>query len=235
MNQPSHVIRRYLAQVRRALRCPSKDRQALLTRLQADLTEYAAQQPSLSLADLTEQFGSPAQLAADYLETLDPLQIKRYRASLTHRVQAAAVCLCILLSLMIGYSIWSFHHPVQVIPGDSEVTPDMAEDVKASHCMFDFLVRSYCRRFGEPGADGSYQMKENDEIGLYRYLYAVGVTPGLLQGTDEQTRFVRGTSGLRYDPNCDNPYIEGYIQWFTNPHATRSLILYSAPPSSLEN
>lgn len=232
MNQTSRVIRGYLRQVRRALRCPKKDRQPLLDRLRTDITEYAAQQPALTLADLCEQFGSPAQLAADYLETLEPTQLKRYRASARRRASLVFAALCLLLLFAAAFSVWSFRHPVQTIPGDSEVTPDMAEDVKASHCMFDFLVRSYCRRFGEQGPDGSYHMKEGDEIGLYRYLYAVGVTPGLVRGTEEQTQFVRGTSGLRYDPDCQNPYIEGYIQWFTNPNATRSLILYDARPAS---
>lgn len=231
MNQTSRVIRSYLRQVRRALRCPKKGWQPLLNRLQADLTEYAAQQPALTFADLCEQFGSPAQLAADYLETLEPALLKRYRSSARCRTWLSLAALCMLLLFAAGFSVWGLRHPVQTIPGDSEVTPDMAEDVKASHCMFDFLVRSYCRRFGEQSPDGSYRMKEGDEIGLYRYLYAVGVTPGLIRGTEEQTQFVRGTSGLRYDPDCRNPYIEGYIQWFTNPNAPRSLILYDAPSS----
>lgn len=236
MNQTSRVMRRYLAQVRRALRCPRKERQALLSRLRADLAEYAAQQPALSFDDLTEQFGSPAQLAADYLETLDPAELKRFQSAAVRRIWAAAAGFCLLLAAAIGgYSVWSLRHPVQVIPGDDQVPPEMAAEVKASHCMFDFLVLNYAKHFCKQAADGSYPLKQSDEQGLYTYLYIVGVTPDLLRGTEEPKKYIRGTKGLGYDTTCTNPYIEGYIQWFNDPDADHPLVWASMPSDSSES
>lgn len=227
MNDNWPVVRHYLVQVRKALHCSNKDKRYFLTRLYKDVEDYASEKCKITEEDLFVQFGPPVQLASEYLETVDSERLEQYRMKSSHRMISSLVLLLMLLICTTGGFYWYSKQP---LPGDEEITPEMAEDVNASHCMFDFLVRSYCRRFGnasETETDNLDHVQEGDEKNLYQYLYQIGVTPDLIKGTTLQTKFVRGTHGLGYKADCTNQYIEGYISWFNDPNEARMLILYT--------
>ena len=75
----------YCRAVRRALRCPARERKALLDRLAADMAGQFGPQASPTRRELVEAFGPPETLAAEYMESMDAAVLARYEQSRLRR------------------------------------------------------------------------------------------------------------------------------------------------------
>ena len=77
MRMPDRAARRYLRQVRRGLPCSRKRKRAFLETVARDIEEYLRETPEADYQALVRRFGSPIQIAEDYLEETDTLELIR--------------------------------------------------------------------------------------------------------------------------------------------------------------
>lgn len=127
--------RRYLHQVRRALRGTGKQKKQVLEQVQASVSEYMEETPDCSYSDLVQRFGVPQQIAESYITEMDPKELLfdlRIRQR-TFSAVCAGIILC--LTMWLGYLFVSYHMMVtelngKVIPG--EITVDEIVDIERS-------------------------------------------------------------------------------------------------------
>lgn len=125
--------RRYLHQVRRALRGTGKQKKQVLAQVQASVSEYQEENPDCSYSDLVQRFGVPQQIAESYITEMDPKELLhdlRIRQR-TFSIVCAGIILC--LTMWLGYLAVSYHMMVielngKVVPG--EITVDEIVDIE---------------------------------------------------------------------------------------------------------
>lgn len=64
------VAERYLRAVRKALHCPGRQGKQLLRQLSEDIEEYCEEHPDATEEELCRRFGTPEDVAADFVEDL---------------------------------------------------------------------------------------------------------------------------------------------------------------------
>lgn len=92
----------YCRAVRRALRCPARERKALLDRLAADMAGQFGPQASPTRRELVEAFGPPETLAAEYMESMDAAVLARYEQSRLRRGRILLAGMAAALLLTVG-------------------------------------------------------------------------------------------------------------------------------------
>lgn len=96
--------KRYIRQIRRQLRCcPRKQRAEFLARVTKDVQQYEAQQNTVTTQALTEEYGDPARLAEDYLQTMGPGVCNGYAIHFTERLWTLIFSLLVVIGLLTGY------------------------------------------------------------------------------------------------------------------------------------
>lgn len=108
--------KRYLAEVKRALVCPRRDRKSLLGRAEELLADFAAENPDADDAAIRRSFGPPEEFARELMSTLTPGAVdatRRKRRRLRLGLAAAALLLPLLLSLF-----WALKYQSSVEEGD---------------------------------------------------------------------------------------------------------------------
>lgn len=101
--------RRYLHQVRRALRGTGKQKKQVLAQVQASVSEYQEETPDCSYSDLVQRFGAPQQIAESYITEMDPKELLfdlRIRQR-TFSIACVGIILC--LTMWLGYLVVSYH------------------------------------------------------------------------------------------------------------------------------
>lgn len=94
MNKPA---RAYLRAVRRALRCPGRQGKRLLRQLSEDIEEYCEEHPDATEEELCCRFGTPEDVAADFVEDLGgsiAVNIQRRR----NRIVTAVIVVLVLVA-----------------------------------------------------------------------------------------------------------------------------------------
>lgn len=94
MNKPA---RAYLRAVRRALRCPGRQGKQLLHQLSEDIEEYCEEHPDATEETLCRRFGTPEDVAADFVEDLGgsiAVNIQRRR----NRIVTAVIVVLVLVA-----------------------------------------------------------------------------------------------------------------------------------------
>lgn len=94
MNKPA---RAYLRAVRRALRCPGRQGKQLLRQLSEDIEEYCEEHPDATEEALCRRFGTPEDVAADFVEDLGgsiAVNIQRRR----NRIVTAVIVVLVLVA-----------------------------------------------------------------------------------------------------------------------------------------
>ena len=103
MNKPA---RAYLRAVRRALRCPGRQGKRLLRQLSEDIEEYCEEHPDATEEELCRRFGTPEDVAADFVEDLGgsiAVNIQRRRNRI---VTAVIVVLVLVAGAVAARQIW---------------------------------------------------------------------------------------------------------------------------------
>ena len=103
MNKPA---RAYLRAVRRALRCPGRQGKQLLRQLSEDIEEYCEEHPDATEEELCRRFGTPEDVAADFVEDLGgsiAVNIQRRRNRI---VTAVIVVLVLVAGAVAARQIW---------------------------------------------------------------------------------------------------------------------------------
>ena len=94
MNKPA---RAYLRAVRWALRCPGRQGKQLLRQLSEDIEEYCEEHPVATEEELCRRFGTPEDVAADFVEDLGgsiAVNIQRRR----NRIVTAVIVVLVLVA-----------------------------------------------------------------------------------------------------------------------------------------
>lgn len=70
---------RYVEQVRRELVCAPACRERFIQNLEPLVEDFSNEKPNASLSDYREAFGAPAELAQQYMSTLEDEEVQKYR------------------------------------------------------------------------------------------------------------------------------------------------------------
>lgn len=91
------VAERYLRAVRKALHCPGQQGKRLLRQLSEDIEEYCEEHPDATEEELCRRFGTPEDVAADFVEDLGgsiAVNIQRRR----NRIVTAVIVVLVLVA-----------------------------------------------------------------------------------------------------------------------------------------
>ena len=91
------VAERYLRAVRKALHCPGRQGKRLLCQLSEDIEEYCEEHPDATEEELCRRFGTPEDVAADFVEDLGgsiAVNIQRRR----NRIVTAVIVVLVLVA-----------------------------------------------------------------------------------------------------------------------------------------
>lgn len=96
----------YLRAVRRALRCPGRQGKLLLRQLGEDIDEYCEEHPDATAEELCCRFGTPENVAADFVEAMGgsvAVNIQRRRNRI---VTVVIVLLVLIIGAVTARWIW---------------------------------------------------------------------------------------------------------------------------------
>lgn len=102
------AVKRYLAQLRRALTCAREDRERLFSRGRTMVEEFWAETPNAHYEDLVTAFGQPKDFAAEMLSQLDPGEVERAGRQRKYIRRGAAAAVIIILALLSVF--WYFRY-----------------------------------------------------------------------------------------------------------------------------
>ncbi len=100
------VAERYLRAVRKALHCPGRQGKRLLRQLSEDIEEYCEEHPDATEEALCRRFGTPEDVAADFVEDLGgsiAVNVQRRRNRI---VTAVIVVLVLVAGAVTARQIW---------------------------------------------------------------------------------------------------------------------------------
>lgn len=100
------VAERYLRAVRKALHCPGRQGKQLLRQLSEDIEEYCEEHPDATEEALCRRFGTPEDVAADFVEDLGgsiAVNVQRRRNRI---VTAVIVVLVLVAGAVTARQIW---------------------------------------------------------------------------------------------------------------------------------
>ena len=100
------VAERYLRAVRKALHCPGRQGKRLLRQLSEDIEEYCEEHPDATEEELCRRFGTPEDVAVDFVEDLGgsiAVNIQRRRNRI---VTAVIVVLVLVAGAVTARQIW---------------------------------------------------------------------------------------------------------------------------------
>lgn len=112
------AVKRYLAQLGRALTCSPADRERFLAQGQVLLEGFGEENPNARYEDLTAAFGGPKEFAAEMLSQLAPAELERTRKKRKYIQQAFAAFLVLTLISCSVYWGLKWAKAQEVLRGD---------------------------------------------------------------------------------------------------------------------
>lgn len=103
------ATRRYLQDVKRELHCPAAQKALFLRQMEDSVSQYISDNPAASVADLTKEFGTPADIAKSFLEEADPTVINkslRHGRKIFWAVLAVAVIVAAVVIGIFSFDLW---------------------------------------------------------------------------------------------------------------------------------
>lgn len=102
------AVKRYLAQLRRALTCGKADRERLFAQSRAMVEGFEEENANARYEDLVTAFGQPKDFAAEMLSQLDPGEVERAGRQRKYIRRGAAAAVIIILALLSVF--WYFRY-----------------------------------------------------------------------------------------------------------------------------
>ena len=90
-------IKEYIKSVKKQIVCPTAESRQMLRELQANVSDFAQENPDADMVQIVEQFGEPEEIAKAYLSDAEPNNIKK--AINIRKVIIAAVIAVIVIYL----------------------------------------------------------------------------------------------------------------------------------------
>ncbi len=98
----------YLKQVKKELRCPTKQKNVLLSTLSQAMQDYAQENGTATMEKYMTVFGSPQAQAEELMETIDTTEIKK--AFTWKRVVVVGVIAIVVIWLIAVVTMWIDGH-----------------------------------------------------------------------------------------------------------------------------
>lgn len=96
--------KRYVRQISRQLRCcPRKQRAEFLDRITRDVQQYETQQGAVTSEALAKEYGDPALVAAEYIQSMGAEACSGYAVRFTERLWMLCAGLLAVIVLLTGY------------------------------------------------------------------------------------------------------------------------------------
>lgn len=97
------AVKRYMQAVKQELHCSKAQKTLFLRQMEDSIFTYISENSTASMADLTKEFGTPADIAKSFLEEADPAVIGkslRHGRKIFWAVLAVAVVAAMVISIM---------------------------------------------------------------------------------------------------------------------------------------
>ncbi|WP_324825538.1 DUF6120 family protein [Sinanaerobacter sp. ZZT-01] len=113
-----NVIDIYVKRVKKYLPFFCQDRKKFLNGLKQEIQDYVTLQSDCDLISLYATFGAPQNMAAQFLDTLDPAEVSKFQ----RKRKIILIGLIFLLLLIIFSLVIYLHKQIQINPSKVEVT-----------------------------------------------------------------------------------------------------------------
>ena len=97
-------INRYIKDIKKELLYSSKQSREFLAGLRQNVCDFAAENENADMAQVTEQFGKPEDIAATFFEQYDKNEIKR-KVNVRRVIIAAVVVVVLMISSTLAFEI----------------------------------------------------------------------------------------------------------------------------------
>lgn len=132
MNKHNKLLAKYYRSIRANLPCPWGLKQKILREIKSSINSYLIENPDADIHCIAQQFGTPAEITASYLDEMDPQklakQIKVSKRIIT-TVSAGIIAALFMIGLTLGIMLWDYHNDangyIEIIPGTPTI---IAED-----------------------------------------------------------------------------------------------------------
>ena len=128
MAKQNKQLKQYYQSIRASLPCPWKLKHKILSEIKSSVQNYLTEHPDAGIDDLEQQFGSPEQITASYLDEMDQQKLaanlktnKRFIAIVAVGIAAALLMLAVTLGIMIYENHISNPGYIEVTIGTPEI------------------------------------------------------------------------------------------------------------------
>ena len=128
----------YLHAVRTLLDCPPSEKERLLRRLNSAVATYFDDVPDAGEPDLVAVFGTPEDCAARLLDECTPRSIATERKKRSHRHRILIAVMAVLLTIMIGISVYLWSNGGLVIIRIGNAVPDYVDDLPRNEVTYSY-------------------------------------------------------------------------------------------------
>lgn len=104
----------YLRRLNARLVCPNAYRKRFLSEAQRMADDYRQGNLDASDEEVIEFLGDPQELAATFLDSIDPDQLRRYKTHRTWFKRGVAIAAVVVIGVLSAWCIYLEHRPVTV-------------------------------------------------------------------------------------------------------------------------
>lgn len=103
------AVKKYIRRVRASVVCSGQQRAKLVADLKERVGQFITEKPEVDYADICKKFGAPEQIAAQFLEEMEPSELcaSIRRSSAVRRI--TAIISVIILSIWFCGVCWGFN------------------------------------------------------------------------------------------------------------------------------
>lgn len=122
------AIDQYLNAIRRKIVCSRKTKKLFIEDLTYSIMNYMEENGELSFTDISERFGQVSEVSSQFMDSLDPMEIKKIQKKRKFYVMIllSALFLMVLffcLVLKYNYTHWGTENVIETIIYESEPAP----------------------------------------------------------------------------------------------------------------
>ena len=102
MMELNKELRQYCRDVCRSLPCNSKEKRKIMAEVRSNVLAYLTEKPNADRADIESRFGTPKQIAASYIDAMEPQEMLR---ELNIRRKAAGIIAAAIAAIILLWGI----------------------------------------------------------------------------------------------------------------------------------
>lgn len=111
------IARQYLHCVSRGMPIHGKQKRQFLAALEEDVIRYTEENPDASASQIQEQFGSPDDIAADFIDQMPHGQIRKKFRVRNRIVAVAAIGALLIVAIWLSTALVAMHDALDNDPG----------------------------------------------------------------------------------------------------------------------